>query len=362
MRKLLRFLPVLAVLALVVACNGGGAPKVPANAVAVVGSNPITKDAFDKLIAQEKRLYASSRRPFPAAGTSQYAGVRNQVIQYLIGNEEFAQKAKELGVKVTDRQVRERLDAEKARVFTAPPGKPALTKAQIEKRYREQIAKQGVTDAQVRQNIKNQLLSTAVFAKVTENVKVSDSEIKDYYTKHKQDYKQPKTPATRDVRHILVKTRALAERLYTQLKKNPSLFPKFVNQYSTDKQSKIYGGRLPTGAGPGLTVPPFTNAAFALKDKEISKPVHSQFGWHIIQALGPIRSGHKEHLMPISQVKDTIRQLLLQQKKNDVLKKWVEKTRKDFCSKIGYAPGYKPPASQDPCKQSTSTSSTQTTG
>jgi parvulin-like peptidyl-prolyl isomerase len=214
----------------------------------------------------------------------------------------------------------------------------------------------------VRENIKRQLLSEAVFAKVTENIKVSDSDIKGYYDKHKKDYQQPQQPATRDVRHILVKSKALAERLYTQLKANPSLFPKFVNQYSTDKQSKIYGGRLPTGAGPGLTVAPFTTAAFALKTKEISHPVQSQYGWHIIQALGPIKKGHKAQAMPLSRAKETIRQLLLQQKKNDVLKKWVEKTRKDFCSKINYAPGFKPPASQDPCKQSSKTSSTATTG
>jgi parvulin-like peptidyl-prolyl isomerase len=364
MRHTIRLLLVVAVLGLVAACGGGGPRSVPGNAVAVVGSSAVEKSAFDKLVAQEKRLYHASHRPFPAAGTPQYTAVRNQLIQYLIGNEEFDQKAKELHVKITDKQVDERLTRDKKRVFVAKQGGKPLTDAQIEKRYRHEIAKQGVTDAQVRENIKRQLLSEAVFAKVTESAKVSDSDIKDYYNKHKKDYRQPAQPRTRDVRHILVASKALAQRLVRQLRANPSLFPKFVNQYSTDKQSKIYGGRLPTGAGPGLTVAPFTNAAFALKTHEISDPVRSQFGWHIIQALGPIKAGHKAQAMPLSQVKETIRQLLVQQKKNDVLKKWVEKTRKDFCSKIGYAPGYKPPANQDPCKRSskTTSSSVPTTG
>jgi foldase protein PrsA len=354
------FLLAVAVAALVAACDDG-TPSVPANAVAVVGSHAIKKADFDKLIDQEKRLYRAQHRSFPAAGTSQYTGVRNQVIQYLIGNEEFEQKAKELGVKISDKQVTERLQRDKKRVFVAKPNEKPLTDAQIEKRYRQQLKQQGITDAQVRENIRRQLLSEAVFAKVTESAKVSDDDIKSYYSKHKRDYQQPKQPATRDVRHILVKSKALADRLYTQLKANPALFPKFVTKYSTDTQSKIYGGRLPTGAGPGLTVAEFTKAAFALKTKAISAPVHSQYGWHIIQALGPIRPARKAHAMPFSQVKETIRQLLVQQKKNDVLKKWVEKTRKDFCSKIGYAPGYKPPAAQDPCKQTTKTSSTVTT-
>ncbi len=356
MRHTLLFLLVVAVLGLAVGC-GDSPPSVPANAVAVVGSQPIKKDAFDKLVAQEKRLYATSKRAFPTAGTTQYATLRNQLVQYLIGNEEFSQKAKELGVKVSDKQVDDRLTRDKARVFVAKPGQKVLTKAEIEKKYLEQIRKQGVSDAQVRENIRRQLLSEAVFAKVTESAKVSDSEMKSYYEKHKKDYQQPKTQETRDVRHILVKTKALADRLYNQLKAKPSLFASFVKKYTTDTQSKIYGGRLPTGAGPGLTVAPFTNASFALKTHEISKPVRSQYGWHIIQALGPIRPGHKAQAMPFDRVKETIRQLLLQQKKNDVLKNWVTKTRKDFCSKIGYSPGYKPPANQDPCKQSSSTSS-----
>jgi len=351
MRHTLLFFLVVAVLGLAVGCDDAP-PSVPAGAVAVVGSEPIKKDAFDTLVAQEKRLYATSKRPFPTAGTTQYAALRNQLVQYLIGNEEFNQKANELRVKVSDKQVEDRLTRDKARVFVAKPGQKALTKAEIEQKYLAQIRKQGVTDAQVRQNIRRQLLSEAVFAKVTESAKVSDSEIKSYYDKHKKDYQQPKTSETRDVRHILVKTKALADRLYRRLKANSSLFPSFVSKYTTDTQSKIYGGRLPTGAGPGLTVDSFTKTSFALKTHEISKPVRSQYGWHIIQALGPIRPGHKAQTMPLDRVKETIRQLLLQQKKNEVLKKWVTTTRKDFCSKIGYAPGYKPPANQDPCKQS----------
>lgn len=361
MRHTPRFLLAAAVVVLVAACGSGGPPSVPGNAVAVVGNQAIKKADFDKLVTQEKKLYSASHRSFPTAGTTQYTGVRNQLVQYLIGNAEFEQKAKELGVKVSDKQVEQRLAQDKQRVFVAPPGKKALTKAEIEKRYRAQIAKQGVTDAQVRENIKRQLLSEAVFAKVTENIKVSDSDIKSYYDKHKKDYQQPKQPPTRDVRHILVKSKALAERLYQQLKANPSLFPKFVNQYSIDKQSKIYGGRLPTGAGPGLTVDPFTKAAFKLKTHQISAPVQSQYGWHLIQALGPIKKGKNAQTMPLDRVKETIRQLLVQQRKNDVLKKWVEKTRKDFCSKINYAPGYRPPAAQDPCKQSSKTTSSLTT-
>jgi len=343
MRHTLLFLLVVAVLGLAVGC-GDSPPSVPANAVAVVGSQPIKKDAFDKLVAQEKRLYATSKRAFPTAGTTQYVTLRNQLVQYLIGNEEFSQKAKELGVKVSDKQVDDRLTRDKARVFVAKPGQKVLTKAEIEKKYLEQIRKQGVSDAQVRENIRRQLLSEAVFAKVTESAKVSDSEMKSYYEKHKKDYQQPKTQETRDVRHILVKTKALADRLYNQLKAKPSLFASFVKKYTTDTQSKIYGGRLPTGAGPGLTVAPFTNASFALKTHEISKPVRSQYGWHIIQALGPIRPGHKAQAMPFDRVKETIRQLLLQQKKNEVTAAWQAKFQKFYSTRVEYASAYAPPS------------------
>ena len=65
-----------------------------------------------------------------------------------------------------------------------------------------------------------QLISEELFKKVTSGVTVSKEEIKAYYTSHKSQYGQPQT---RDVRHILVTKKALADQLYAQLKSGGEL-------------------------------------------------------------------------------------------------------------------------------------------
>ena len=81
----------------------------------------------------------------------------------------------------------------------------------MEQRYQAALKQQGFTDAEVRQEIKLQLIREDVFKKVTKDVKVSDDEIKTYYDKHKHAVRDAGAAESRDVRHILVKTKALAD-------------------------------------------------------------------------------------------------------------------------------------------------------
>jgi peptidyl-prolyl cis-trans isomerase C len=81
--------------------------------------------------------------------------------------------------------------------------------------------------------------------------------------------------------------------------------------------------------------------AFSLKKNEISPPVHTQYGWHVIQALSAITPATTT---PLKQLQAAIKQQLLQTKKNDAMTAWVDETKKDYQSKIKYAVGYGPPA------------------
>jgi parvulin-like peptidyl-prolyl isomerase len=90
----------------------------------------------------------------------------------------------------------------------------------------------------------------------------------------------------------------------------------------------------------GRQVPEFDKVAFALKTHEIGQPVKTTYGWHVIQALTPVS---KQSVTKLSEVKTAIRQQLLQQKKQDVMRKWVDDTSKDFKSKSKFQVGYEPP-------------------
>jgi len=97
----------------------------------------------------------------------------------------------------------------------------------------------------------------------------------------------------------------------------------------------------------GQTVPPFDKVAFSLKTGALSQPVKTQYGWHIIQALSNVKP---RKTTPEKQVKDSIKQQLVQQKKNEAMTTWVNSLTKGFCSggKVKYQVSYAP--TPDPCR------------
>ena len=359
MRRIsLTILFVAALVLLAAACGGGGSKNVPGNAVAVVGDQKISKADWQAVIDQARRNRKATKQPFPKAGSAELATLRTNAVLFLIQKSEYFQEAKALGIKVTDKDVEDRLNQIKQQYYANPPGQPKATKAQIEKRYQQALKQQGFTDAEARAGLRLTLIREKIYEQVTADVKVSDNDVRDYYDSHKEQYQTPAQPPSRPVRHILVKKKALADQLYTQLKANPSLFPKLARKYSVDTSSKVNGGELPGGAIKGRTVAPFDKVAFSIPTKQISKPVHTQFGWHIIQATGPIKKGTPAKATPFNQVEAPIRQQLVSQKKNEKFQKWLDGIKKKYCKTIAYQRGYKPPPGQDPCsKQGASTAS-----
>lgn len=83
--------------------------------------------------------------------------------------------------------------------------------------------------------------------------------------------------------HILVKDKALAQRIAKEAKQGVS-FQQLARKYSTCP-SKSKGGDL-GWFGPGQMVPAFENAVKKLPHNRISDPVRTQFGYHIIKKTG----------------------------------------------------------------------------
>lgn len=365
MRRILAIGICAAVALLVAACGGSGPKNVPSDAVAVVGDKTISKSDWDALIEQTRRNFKATKKQFPKPGSVELATLKSNATQFLIQSSEYQQEADKLGVEVGDKDIDTRLAEIKKQYYGNPPGQPPATKEQMEKRYRAALKQQGFTDEEVRSGVKLQLIRDKVFKKVTKDVKVSDDEVKAYYGKNKKQYQTPAQPESRDLRHILVKTKAKADQLYAQLQKSPGKFAQLAKKFSKDTSSAVNGGKLPPGVGvKGRLDPAFEKVAFSIKPHVISKPVHSYAGWHLIEALGPIKPGTPAKPTPFSQLKEAIRQQLLSQKQQKEMDKWLRDTRKSYCKKIGYQTGYAPPPGSDPCKQlsSTTSSSSGTTG
>jgi parvulin-like peptidyl-prolyl isomerase len=329
-----RFLSVLLVaLAGAVLAAGCGSSKksVSASDVAVVGDKTITKQDFDRIIDQACKSFETQGQKCPEPGTEQYTLFRQQAMAYLTRRARFEQQADDLGIKVTDADVEKELNGIKVRYW----GVKGKCNDQCEAKYRQEIKKQGATDEQVHQDLRVKVLEDKLYEKVTADVTVTDADIEKYYKDNKEQYVQP---ASRQVRHILVKKKSLADRLYQQLQ-NGADFATLAKKYSEDPSGKKEGGKLPLSKG--RMGKEFDDVAFALEKKQISRPVKTQYGWHIIQALSAVT---KERVTPLKELKPAIRQQLLQQKKQQKMKDWEDETEKEFDSKTTYQVGYAPPA------------------
>lgn len=98
------------------------------------------------------------------------------------------------------------------------------------------------------------------------------------------------TPETIDVAHILVSTsersteeaESLAQEIYAELQASPERFTELAETRSEDAGSAARGGTY-VGVKRGDMVAPFENVAFSLEINEISEPVQTDYGFHVIR-------------------------------------------------------------------------------
>ncbi len=131
------------------------------------------------------------------------------------------------------------------------------------------------------------------------------------------------------VRHILIKTNELvddAEARKRLLALNERIldgddFATLARAHSEDKGSAINGGSL-DWVSPGALVPPFEDAMNRLAINEISNPVQTQFGWHIIQVLGRENQDDSEQFK-----KDKARDEIRKRKVEEETELWLRRLR-----------------------------------
>jgi parvulin-like peptidyl-prolyl isomerase len=336
-------------LALVATGCGSGSGDVPDDAIAVVDGTEIPRSELDALVEQAKVGFEAQSREYPKVGTQEYLAYQQQFVAFLVQKAQFDQAAKELGVKITDADIEKvRKDLVKER-FSGDEEKLAA-----------EVKKQGLSDEAFLETLRVSVLSTKLFDAVTKDVKVTDSDALSYYTQNQEQYGSPES---RDVRHILIaeqvdpscqpsppttqcevdfaKSKQEADRIYGLLQDGGD-FAELAKQYSDDPGSASSGGKYT--AVRGASVPEFDKAAFALETNEISKPVKTQYGYHVIQ---PIADTKPANVTPFPKVKAAIKSLLLQDKRNQAMTQWVKDLQNSYEGKVTYATGFEPPEIPD---------------
>jgi foldase protein PrsA len=330
-RNLIALLAVASLALVATACGGGGEAKgaedVPADAIALVGDQPVPKNEFTSLIERAEQGYKAQKREFPKVGSPEYQDLKSRAVQFLVQRYQYREEADALDVEVSDEEITKRLEQIKDESFGGDDAK-----------FEKELAKLGLTEEEAREEIRDRLIQEEIYAKVTKGIKVTDQEIDKHYASNKDQFTQP-----RQVRHIVVAKEALADRLHSQIQGGAN-FASLAKKNSTDKGTAKQGGKLTVTKG--QTVPEFDKLAFSLDEGEVSKPVKTQFGWHIIEPLEPIKT------TPLADARTTIRQQLLEQRRKAAMETWLTQVKRKSSANVVYAVGYKPTATaQQPSSQ-----------
>ena len=319
MKKIKKIIATIAVLTIAASAMGCKMIEKTPEAIqktvlATVGDQKITKGDFDKEMskydAQLKQQYGDDYAT-NAKVKDQITKIKQQQLDSLVTQKILLKKADELNLKPSDDEINKKVDDTISQYKTQYPE---------EGQFESVLEQNGLTEDQLKESLKLQIITSAVQDDMLKDVAVSDDEIQTYYDENKDSKYSVGAGAT--VAHILVADEDTAKSLKAKLDAGAD-FATLAKENSTDTGTKDKGGSLGFVAyNSTQLVPEFVAGFKDLKEGEVSQPVKSQYGYHIIKATG-LKGAE---VTPLDKVKDEIKSTVLQQKQqttfNDKIAQW----------------------------------------
>jgi len=254
------------------------------NTVAVVGKEKITKDQLYKALVE-------------ANG--------EQVLNTLIVKKIIQLEAKKQNIKVTKDEIQAEIDK-------------TIENIGSEEAYKNALEYYGITEDRLKADIE---LNLYVNKLLEPKIKITENEMKNYFEENKDDFKQEEQVKAS---HILVDDEETAKEIKQKLD-NGEDFAELAKKYSTDTTTKDKGGDLGYFTK-GKMEKEFENAAFSLKVGEISNPVKTQYGYHIIKVVDK-KEGKEANY---EESKEEIKEKLFEEKLPDAYQSWIEEKMKEY--------------------------------
>ena len=244
-----------------------------------------------------------------------YYNTRKAVlIDTFIKNKIALVKAEEYGVMATDEEVETRY-------------KEIQQEYADELEFEELLFSNGYTEASYKNQIRDNLSINNVITYVLERIEVSQSDMKAYYDANITNYQRE---AGAEMAHILVATKEEALEVEKQYQAGNS-FEELALKYGLDG-TKDHGGAL--GYIPYESInydQDFLNGAKILKEGEVSSPVETRYGWHLIK----VTNIHKEgYTIPLSEVEDEIKDAIISSKATEEVNAYMEKWQQEVTVKV----------------------------
>ena len=247
---------------------------------------------------------------------------RTQVLEQLVNDKVLITKGTELGYIPSDEELATAIEDEKAKFTEAYGGEEGL---------KEALEYYGMTDEKFNSFIENLVKTDKVKEAMVKDVTVSDEEIEQYYNDNIDKYT---VKAGANAKHILFETEEEAQDAKNKIDSGETTFEDLYSQYEANKSS----GTKPLSEDLGYVENEQTGydtdflAGFkTLKEGEVSAPVKSSFGYHIIRVEG-VQA--EEKVTPLDEVKDNIKSTLLSEKQEEVYNSTLEEWKKDLNVKL----------------------------
>jgi len=243
--------------------------------VAIVGREIVLKSDVDGQMEIMAQRDPKVSRKDPA--------LRQAVLDQLINERLIMTKAIEDSVEVTEDEITQRMEYQLQSLI-----QQFGSEKRIEDMYGMSMAR---IRREFRDEIRKRLLVEKMQQKQFADIKATRADVEGFYERYRDSL--PSIPERVDLYHIVKyvkpsaeknkEAEALALRIRDSIVKGGS-FSEFARRHSSDPMSAANGGDLGT-VEKGKFVPSFEAAAFALSPNEISAPVESPFGWHVIQLI-----------------------------------------------------------------------------
>lgn len=184
--------------------------------------------------------------------------------------------------------------------------------------FNTELEKYGLTIEDVKKNIKSNLQIESLLEPYVE---ITDEEMKAYFEQNKSSLDQEEQVKAS---HILVDTEELAKEIKSKLDAGED-FSELAKEHSTDKSNSELGGGLGYFSREKM-VTEFSDAAFALQIDEISSPVKTSFGYHIIKLEDKVDA----KTATFEEFKDEIKKQIFQTKSYDAYMKWYAEKLEEY--------------------------------
>ena len=168
--------------------------------------------------------------------------------------------------------------------------------------------------------IEKNVLKQYVINQILTSVKLTDEEKQAFYEANKTNFSNPETA---NAKHILVDSEEKANEILAQIKAGDVTFEDAARANSTCP-SKDQGGDLGT-FGRGQMVPEFEEATFAMNVGDVSEPVKTQFGYHLIK----LEAKNEPSIPAYEEIADKVEKTLMFQKQGEVYKNKLDEVIND---------------------------------